>query len=66
MAEPGETAWIVESGLFLREVRVLKRAGGFAVLRFADTGGGVRLRETRLFSTREEAEARRKRQKQRR
>ena len=54
---PGDTAYIVESGLFVREVEVLKVAGGFATLRFKDGDGGVRLRENRLFLTKEEAEA---------
>ena len=54
---PGDTAYIVESGLFVREVTVVKVAGGFATLRFADGPGGVRLRESRLYMTKEEAEA---------
>ena len=55
--KPGDTAYIVESGLFVREVAVVKVAGGFATLRFTDGPGGVRLRESRLFPTKEEAEA---------
>ena len=54
---PGDTAWIVESSLFIREVRVLKITGGFATLRFADSDGGVTLRVSRLFPTKEAAEA---------
>lgn len=54
---PGDTAFIVESNQFIREVKVLKVAGGFATLRFVDSGGGIKLRESRLFPTKEAAEA---------
>ena len=54
---PGDTAFIVESSRFIREVRILKIAGGFATLRFADSDGGIKLRESRLFPTKEAAES---------
>ena len=54
---PGDTADIFESGLFVREVEVVKAAGGFVTLHFADADGGVRLRESRLYPTKEDAEA---------
>ena len=54
---PGDTAYIIESGLFVREVEIVKAAGGFATLRFLDGEGGIRLRENRLYPTREDAEA---------
>ena len=54
---PGDKAFIVESSLFIREVTVLKITGTVATLRFADSNGGVKLRESRLFPTKEEAEA---------
>ena len=54
---PGDTAFIVESSLFVREVKIVKIAGGLVTLRFADSNGGVKLRESRLFPTKEEAEA---------
>lgn len=53
---PSDTAFIVESSRFIREVRVLKIAGGFATLRFADSVGGIKLRESRLFPTKEAVE----------
>ncbi len=46
---PGDTAYIVESGLFVRQVKVVRCAGGFATLRFTDSAGGVRLREADCF-----------------
>ena len=54
---PGDTAYIVESNRIIRAVKVLKVAGGFAALRFMDSDGGIKLRESRLFLTKEDAEA---------
>ena len=54
---PGSTAYIVESNRFIREVEVKSFSGGLYLLIFKDTGGGVKLRENRLFATKEEAEA---------
>ena len=54
--KPGSTAYIVESNRFIREVEVKSFSGGLYLLIFKDTGGGVRLRENRLFATKEEAE----------
>ncbi len=54
---PGDTAFIVERGLFIRNVEIVKAAGGFATLRFLDGTGGVRLRMSRLYPTKEDAEA---------
>lgn len=54
---PGDTAFLVESNRLVREVSVIKISGGFCTIRFADSGGGMRVRENRLFPTRGEAEA---------
>ena len=54
---PGDTAFIVESGRLIREVTVIKQAGDFCTLRFADSNGGIKVRESRLFPTKEAAEA---------
>ncbi len=54
---PGDIAYIVESSRFIREVKVLRIAGGFAALRFTDTNGGIKIHESRLLPTKEEAEA---------
>lgn len=55
--KPGDTAFIVESSRFIREVRILTIKGGIVSLRFSDAEGGIRIRESRLFPTKEEAEA---------
>ena len=54
---PGATAYIVESNRFIREVEVKSFSGGLYLIIFKDTGGGVKLRENRLFATKEGAEA---------
>ena len=53
---PGATAYIVESNRFIREVEVKSFSGGLYLIIFKDTGGGVKLRENRLFATKEGAE----------
>lgn len=54
---PGDTAYIVESNRIIREVKALKVSGEFATLRFMDSDGGIKLRESRLFPIKEDAEA---------
>ena len=54
--KPGSTAYIVESNRFIREVEIKSFSGGLYLLIFKDTGGGVKLRENRLFMTKEGAE----------
>lgn len=53
---PGDKAYIVESGLTVREVLVIRVVGDMYTLRFTDTGGGVKLREGRLYPSRDPAE----------
>ena len=60
---PGDIAYIVQSALVVREVMVHSISGGFCTLRFTDTNGGIKVRESRLFPTREAAEATLPRQK---
>ena len=52
----GDRVYIIESKRFIREVEVLKFSGGLYTLRFIDSGGGIKLRENRLFPTKDEAE----------
>lgn len=54
--KPGDKAFIVESNRFLREVEIRSTAGGMYLIKFVDTGGGIKVKESRLFATREEAE----------
>lgn len=54
---PGDRAYIVESNLYIREVEVINVVGGFCTIRFVDRGGGIKVRESRLYPSREAAEA---------
>lgn len=51
----GDIAYIVENGNHVRACKIVSVDGGFAVLSFGY--GGTRLRLSRLFHSREEAES---------
>lgn len=55
--EVGDNAFIIESNRIVREVIVLKRSRDFYTVRFVgNTSGGIQLRASRLFTSKEEAE----------
>lgn len=53
----GGVAFLVESNSVIREVKILKYAGGLYTIRFVNGNGGIKVRESRLFATREDAQA---------
>ncbi|WP_455529658.1 hypothetical protein [Ruminococcus sp.] len=53
----GQTVWIVESGNRVTECIIVNYSGGLYTIRFSETGGAIKLRESRLFSSREEAQS---------
>jgi len=53
----GDTAFLIESNRIIREVKILKFAGGLYTVRFADGTGGIKVRESRLYTSKEKAEA---------
>lgn len=53
----GDIAYIVESNRIIREVEVKNCSAGMYLIRFIDSGGGIKVKEHRLFATKEEAEA---------
>lgn len=53
----GETLYLVESCRRIREVQVRGRSGALFTVCFTDTLGGIRVREDRLYPTREAAAA---------
>lgn len=53
----GDTVFIVESNRFIPEAEVRSCIGGIYLIKFKDNGGGIKLKEHRLFATKEEAEA---------
>ena len=50
----GDTAYIVESNNLVRKVTIRHHSGGFYLIAL-DTGGGIKVREKRLFQTKEDA-----------
>ena len=50
----GDTAYIVESNRYVREVEIRRCSGGMLLVRFTDTGGGIQVKAHRLFATREQ------------
>ena len=54
----GDTVYFVESQRIIRAAKIIKCGGGFYTMKFvdADGSGGIRLRENRLFGTKEKAE----------
>ena len=52
-----DTVFIVESNRFVREAQIKSCAGGMYLLKFKDSDGGIKLKEHRLFATKEDAEA---------
>ena len=47
---------MIAAGKQIKEMVVMKYAGGFYTVRYRDTGGGLRVRESRLYATKAEAE----------
>ena len=54
--QPGDRAFIIENGMRIREVTVIRSAAGFCTIRF-ENGGGTKLRESRLYPAMADAEA---------
>lgn len=52
----GTSAFIVESNRLIREVVIVKRTGSFYIVKFADNNGGIQVRGSRLFASRDDAE----------
>ena len=49
-------AFIVESNRLVREVEIAKKTGNLYIVRFTDNNGGIQVRGSRLFSTKDETE----------
>lgn len=52
----GDTVYIVESNRFVREAEVKSFAGGLYLIWFKNSGGGIKVKEHRLYASKEEAE----------
>ena len=53
----GDKAFIIESTIFVKEVVIVKIASGFATIKYPDSCGGFRVRESRLFAIKKEAKS---------
>ena len=53
--ETGTEVFFIESNRIIRKATVVRKNGNFYILRF-DEGGGIQLREGRIFPTKERAE----------
>lgn len=52
--KPGDTAFLIESNVLVRKVIVRKYVGGLVLVQNS-IGGGIKVRESRLYKTQEEA-----------
>ena len=53
----GDTVYFISENGSVEEATYVMYIAGFATIRFANGSGGTRIREYRLYFTREEAEA---------
>lgn len=51
----GDKVYIIENGIFIKEVIIIKIAGGFYTIKKPKENGAYRVKEGRLFSTELEA-----------
>ena len=51
----GDKAFIIENGIFVKEVIIIKVAGGFYTIKPKGEKGAYRVKEGRLFATENEA-----------
>ena len=54
--KPGDTVYLVGNACFIEEAIVVMTVAGFVTIRFTERGGGTRVRESRLYATKEDAE----------
>lgn len=52
----GDTAFIVDNGRFCREVIIKRITRDLCIIEYIDTGTLIRVRKSRLFQTKREAE----------
>ena len=52
----GDGAFLVESNRTIREVKIIKYSGGMYTVKFTERDGGLKVRESRLYASREDAE----------
>lgn len=58
----GQSVYFVRSGVQVIEVQIINITNNFCTIRFLETGGGIRVRESKLYATKEAAEEQIKKQ----
>ncbi len=51
-----QIVYFVRSNVEVKEAKIINCANGFCTIRFLDTFGGIRVRDSKLYATKEEAE----------
>ena len=52
-----QTVYLISSVNWIKEAKVLKYSGGFYTIKWTDSDGGTRVRKSRLYASKEEAES---------
>ena len=52
---PGDKAYIIESTIFIKEVVVVKFMGDIYLIKYPNSSGGYKVRESRLYKTESDA-----------
>ena len=55
MLYPVHKVFIIENGIFIKEVIIIKIAGGFYTIKKSKENGAYRVKESRLYATELEA-----------
>lgn len=53
----GQRVFFVQSGRVVKPSKIIKISGEFCTIKFEDTGGGIRVRQSKIFTTEEGANA---------
>lgn len=60
----GDTCYILESNMKVKAAKVINRQGDFYTIQLVGTCGAIRLKESRLFKTEQEAKESKKEKRQ--
>lgn len=53
----GDEVYFVSSSIFVRKATIIRITRDFFTIKFEDTGGGTRVRKSKIYLRKEEAEA---------
>ncbi len=55
--QEGDEVYFVSSSIFVRKATIIRITNDFCTIKFEDTGGGTRVRKSKIYRRKEEAEA---------